>query len=127
MVGEQIGFDEGGVFQSLSGSLYTRTTTEYTYRKDKLVEETTTVINVTGAHVLAAMLGPALIALIIATKDLDKDVKTAILAGSPFGAAGLAVAWGLTSIDTDNDGGKLGDSSGKRSFADWLDILSRHS
>lgn len=85
-VGGDIGFDEGGVFQALSDPIYTKTTVEYTYRtvaKQPMVKtETTKVINITGAHVLAAVLGPALIALIINTKGLSVEQAEAMLAGS---------------------------------------------
>lgn len=108
MVGEQIGFDEGGVFQALSDPVFTRTTTKYRHNKDGLVtSEITTVINLTGAHILAAALGPALLALIAKVGDLDDDTVAGLLAGSPFGLAGMAIgAVAVQDVDVPKVGGE---------------------
>ncbi|GAH04441.1 unnamed protein product, partial [marine sediment metagenome] len=38
LVGEQIGFDEGGVFQALSDPIYTKTVVKYRYKGEKVIE-----------------------------------------------------------------------------------------
>ncbi len=136
MVGEQIGFDEGGVFQSLSDSIYTKTTVEYTYGKrggeNVVIEESTTVINVTGAHVLAAVLGPALVALIIRTKGegpLDETTMKAMMVGSPFGLAGIAAGYAVGETfgaveEYKEEGGKIGTGYYAKGFASYLNDLA---
>ncbi|GAG92071.1 unnamed protein product, partial [marine sediment metagenome] len=56
-------------------------------------------------------------------------VKASILAASPAGAAGMAVAWGLSSaltdIDTKGVVGKLGTGENAKTFADWLLDLTK--
>lgn len=105
MVGEQIGFDEGGVLEALRDPVYTRTETKYRHNKDGLVtSEITTVTNVTGAHLVAASLGPALLALFVGIRGLDEELTKEdvgiLLAGTPFGLGGMALALFEASDDT---------------------------
>lgn len=109
MVGEQIGFDEGGVLEALRDPVFTKTVTKYRHNKEGLVtSETVTVVNITGAHIVAASLGPALIALFIGIKDILPDlpldeakaIRTALLKGSlPGLLAGIFSDAGVVNLD----------------------------
>ena len=107
MVGEQIGFDEGGVLEALRDPVYTHTETKYRHNKAGLVtSEITTVVNVTGAHIVAASLGPALLALFVGIRNLEEEITKEdigiLLAGTPFGLGGMALA-AFTALGSDDD------------------------
>lgn len=104
MVGEQIGFDEGGVFESLRDPVWSIRVTETKYRhnKDGLVTSETvteTFKQVTGTHILAAALGPALLALIAKIGDLEDDQVAGLIAGMPFGIIGSLLGYKAAGID----------------------------
>ena len=133
MVGEQIGFDEGGVLEALRDPVYTRTETKYRHNKAGLVtSEITTVTNVTGAHLVAASLGPALLALFIGFADSEptKEDYAALLAGTFFGVGGMSLAalfaiWGPEEDPdvppTDDDDPARPWGKGTNVIQEWID------
>jgi hypothetical protein len=69
LVAEQLGFDEGGVFESLRDPVFSqvKTVTKFRHNKEGLVtSEITTVtkMQLTGSQALAIAVGPPLVALL---------------------------------------------------------------
>lgn len=123
--GGEIGFDEGGVLEALRDPVYTKTTTVTKYRhntKGLVTSEKTTVktLNITGAHVVAASLGPALLGLFIVTKGLPDDVKEALFFGSPvWMAAKISDA-----LEGEDEEGVPKTTATAGSISDWIKRLS---
>ena len=70
-----LGFDEGGVLQALATPiLHQEVTTVKTSKKGK-VTTSKTVFELTGAQVVAALLGANFLALFLKYKDLSEDEK----------------------------------------------------
>lgn len=101
MVGDQIGFDEGGVFEALRDPVYTRTEVKYKRRAGEVVSEVTTTHSITGAQILALALGPALLALIAKLGDLDDEKVEGLIMGMPFGLIGALIGWKYSGDDDD--------------------------
>lgn len=124
MVGDQIGFDEGGVFEALRDPVFTRTVVKYRHNKAGLVtSQITTTHNVTGSHILAAALGPALLALIAKLGDMDDEKIEGLLLGMPFGIIGAIIGYKYSGDGDD----AVSDEDGGNWLGDWIDKLNRHS
>ena len=83
-----LGFDEGGVLQALATPiLQQEVVTTKTSKKGK-VTTSTTKFELTGAHVIVLLLGPAFLALFLRFKEMtdEEKVQTAdLLLGGPLG------------------------------------------
>ena len=80
-----LGFDEGGVLQALATPVIDHTVTrQKTLKSGRVVTETTT-IQVTGAQIVAMLLGSSFLALFLKYKDMTDEEKAAMLRFIVFG------------------------------------------
>ena len=90
-----LGFDEGGVLQALATPiLHQEVTTVKTSKKGK-VTTSKTVFELTGAQVIALLLGSSLLALFLRFKDLtdeDKEQVERLVKFGPFAPYTAGVA-----------------------------------
>lgn len=84
MVGEQIGFDEGGVLQALATPIFTREVTTEKKLKSGKIKTTSTKFEVTGAHILALAMGKVFMGLFLEGKGKTQEEINDMLAGLPW-------------------------------------------